>query len=425
MFTQGTAFKVYIKCTALITAIIASFVFVFAPIVPTIMNLMGFQSFLGIEFTGETEKTYVNILLMGVDKSETLSDVMMVAQLNMVDNTINILQVPRDTYIKNRRSDKKLNSAYGAGGAKKTIEELATVVDIEIDDYVVITTSGFRDVIDAVGGVYFTVPEDMDYDDDLQDLHIHLKAGYQLLDGDKAEQLVRFRDGYDLGDLDRIKVQSGFIKEAIRQIVEKYSSDSDEEIRKLISTVSNMVTTSFTFSEMLKYAPYILGINMDNVNIMRLEGAAEYRGGGSYFFPDNVKNQKLIFEYFSPDISEADLSEVRARDDAIGKNSTQKNVLDAGIINTPNKDINVYLMDYSGTNGESLGRVRRFLEGQGYNVVGAIEARTCHVETSYSICKGGSDLSAKLAADLALSSYTVNPELQTEADVVIIIGKDL
>ncbi|MBQ6894128.1 MAG: LCP family protein [Clostridia bacterium] len=425
MFTQGTAFKVYIKCTALITAILALLVFVFAPIIPSVMNLMGFNSFLGIEFTGETEKTYVNILLMGVDKSETLSDVMMVAQLNMMDNTINILQVPRDTYIKNRRSDKKLNSAYGAGGAKKTIEELSTVVDIEIDDYVIITTSGFRDVIDAIGGVYYTVPEDMDYDDDLQDLHIHLKAGYQLLDGSKAEQLVRFRDGYDLGDLDRIQVQSGFIKEAIRQIVEKYSSDSDEEIRNLIATLSNMVTTSFSFSEMLKYAPYILGIDMNSVNIMRLEGSAEYRGGGSYFFPDNVKNQKLIFEYFSPDISEADLSEVRARDEAIGKNSVSKNVSDAGIINTPNKDINVYIMDYSGTNGESLGKVRRFLDDKGYNVVGGIEARTCYVEKSYSICKGGSDLSAKLALDLGIDTYTVNPDLKSEADVVIIIGKDL
>lgn len=425
MFTQGTAFKVYLKCTALITAILASLVFVFAPIVPTIMNLMGMNSFLGIEFTGETEKTYVNILLMGVDKSETLSDVMMIAQLNMVDNTINILQIPRDTYIKNRRSDKKLNSAFGAGGPKKTIEELSTVVDIEIDEYIVITTSGFRDVIDAVGGVYYTVPTDMNYDDDLQDLHIHLKKGYQLLDGSKAEQLVRFRDGYEMGDLDRINVQSGFIKEAIRQITEKYSTYEDDELRNLVSTVSNMVTTSFSFSEMLKYAPYVFAIDMNSVNIMRLEGAAEYRGGGSYFFPDHAKNEKLIFEYFSPDISEADLSEIRARDEAIGKASEEKKVSEAGVINTPNKDINVYVMDYSGTDGESLGKVRKFLQNKGYNVVGVIEARTCNSEKSYSICKGGSDLSAKLSLDLGLDTYHVNPQLQSDADVVVIIGKDL
>ena len=92
---------------------------------------------------------------------------------------------------------------------------------------------------------------------------------------------------------------------------------------------------------------------------------------------------------------------------------------------TPNKDINVYIMDYSGTNGESLGKVRRFLEDKGYNVVGGIEARTCYVEKSYSICKGGSDLSAKLALDLGTDTYTVNPDLNSEADVVVIIGKDL
>ena len=425
MFTKGTAFKIYLKCTALFTAIIASLVFVFAPIVPTVVNLMGFQSFLGMEFTGETEKTYVNILLMGVDKTENLSDVMMVAQLNMVDNTVNILQIPRDTYIKNSRSDKKLNSAYGAGGPKRTIEELNTVIDIDIDDYVLITTSGFRDVIDAVGGIYYDVPEDMDYDDDPQDLHIHLKKGYQLLDGDKAEQYVRFRQGYATGDLGRMDAQSGFIKEAMRQIIEKNESNSDEETRKLISTVSDMVTTSFSFSEMLKYAPYVFNINMDNVNIMRLEGAAEYRGGGSYFFPDTKKNQKLIFEYFSPDISEADLSEVRARDEAIGKNSIEKNVADAGIINTREKDINIYLMDYSETDGKSLEKVRKFLNSRGYNIVGSIEARTCYSDKTYSICKGGSDLSAKVAQDLELSTYTVNPTLESDADVVVIIGKDL
>jgi len=168
MFTSGTATKIYLKCTALFTAVMASLTIVFAPLISTIMGLMGFQTFFGIEFTGETEKSYVNVLLMGVDESETLSDVMMVAQLNMVTNSVNILQIPRDTYIDNRRSDKKLNSAFGAGGATKTINELQTVIDIDIDDYVLVTTSGFRDVIDAVGGIYYDVPEDMKYNDPLQ-----------------------------------------------------------------------------------------------------------------------------------------------------------------------------------------------------------------------------------------------------------------
>ena len=37
----------------------------------------------------------------------------------------------------------------------------------------------------------------MNYDDETQDLHIHLEEGYQHLDGDKAEQLLRFRKNND------------------------------------------------------------------------------------------------------------------------------------------------------------------------------------------------------------------------------------
>lgn len=425
MFTTGTPIKIYLKCTALFTAILASLTFVFAPLGSTIMGLMGFQSFFGIEFTGKTEKSYVNVLLMGVDKSETLSDVMMIAQLNMVTNSVNILQVPRDTYINNRRRDKKLNSAFGAGGAEKTIEELSTVVDIEIDDYVLVTTSGFRDVIDAVGGIYYDIPEDMNYDDPIQDLHIHLEKGYQLLDGDKAEQYVRYRAGYATGDLGRIEAQSGFIKEAMRQIIEKNATNSDDETQKLISTLSGMVTTSFSFSDMLKYVPYVLNINMDEVNIMRLEGVAQYRNGVSYFIADNAKNSQLVNEYFNPDTSEADLSEVKARDNAKGKNSIQKDVSEAEPVNAPESDINIYLMDYSQTDGASLEKVRNFLTSSGYNIVGSIEARTCYSDKTYSICKDGSDLSAKVAIALGLDSYTVNPELENDADVVVIIGKDI
>jgi LCP family protein required for cell wall assembly len=72
------------------------------------------------------------------------------------------------------------------------------------------TFDAFRETIDALGGVEFDVPQNMNYDDPQQGLSIHLKKGYQLLDGDKAEQLVRFRN-YPMGDIDRTKVQFDFL----------------------------------------------------------------------------------------------------------------------------------------------------------------------------------------------------------------------
>ena len=253
MFTSGSASKIYLKFTALFKAILISILFVFAPLLPTLTELTGLETLLkswgiDISFGDETEKSYANVLLLGVDKSERLSDVMMIAQLNMVNNSVNILQLPRDTYIDNNRYDKKLNSAYGSVSTNsiddrvaKTMEEIQTLVDIEFDGYVLVTTAGFRDVIDAVGGVEYDVPQDMNYDDDYQDLHIHLKKGMQLLDGDKAEQYVRYRSGYATGDLGRIDAQSDFIKEAMKQILEKSNSQTTEENNEELSTENNEV----------------------------------------------------------------------------------------------------------------------------------------------------------------------------------------
>ena len=72
------------------------------------------------------------------------------------------------------------------------------------------------DLVDLVEGVEFYVPRDMDYDDPYQDLHIHLKEGRQVLDGEKAMQLVRFR-GYDDGDIGRVAVQQDFLKALIKE----------------------------------------------------------------------------------------------------------------------------------------------------------------------------------------------------------------
>ncbi len=429
MFTTGTAGRIYLKCTAFFTSVFASLMFVFAPLIPTFMNLVGVETIFGIDFgfSGKVEKSYVNVLLLGVDKTESLSDVMMIAQLNMANNSVNILQLPRDTYIEGRRGDKKLNSAYGSGGVEKTIKDIQSVVDIDIDGHVLVTTSGFRDVVDAVGGIYYDVPRDMNYDDDYQDLHIHLKKGYQLLDGDKAEQYVRFRSGYATGDLGRIDAQSDFIKEAMRQILEKNASNSAEDTRKLLSAITDMVTTDFTFEEMLQYAPYILKIDMEKVNIMRLAGEAPpvtSPGQGSFFYPDREENERLVREYFSPDTSEVDFSEVEARDSAKGKDSVSMNVSDAPDIDTPEKSIKVYLMDYSLTNGKTLNTVRSFLEQSGYNIIGTIEAGTVGSEETYAVCKEG-NAASKVAREMGLDTYIVNENLESKADVVVIIGKDI
>jgi len=423
MRSTNTAFKLYLKTTALFTAIFLSVAVVFVPIAPTVMSLMGVQSFLGITFSGQTEKTCLNVLLMGLDKGETRTDVMMLAQLNLENNGINILQIPRDTYINNNRYDKKINSAYGAGGPENSIKELQTIIDVEIDKYATVTTSGFRDLIDAVGGVYYDVPVDMNYDDPIQDLHIHLKKGYQLLDGDKAEQFVRCRSIYQTGDLGRIEAQSGFIEESIKQIIERNKS-GEADTENLLRTIGEMVDTNFTLEEMLKYAPFLLNLNYNNINIMMLEGVAQYRNRISYFIADDEKNAQLIKEYFTPNISEADLSEIKVRDEALGNSVVEYPVSDALPSSVSASQVSVYILDYSLTDGAELEKAKTKLSELGYNVVGGISSKTAYSDKTYCVSSEDTQLSSKLASDLGMENYYINSDYANDADVILLIGKD-
>ncbi len=422
--SSSVALRYYLKTTAWLLALFASVAIVFLPIMPSVLNLLGCSSFFGISFSGLTERTYVNVLLMGLDKEETRSDVMMVAQLNLDANSINVLQIPRDTYINNQRGDKKINSAYGAGGVEKSIEEVETLVDLDIDKYAIVTTTGFRDVIDAVGGIYYDIPQDMNYDDPLQDLHIHLKKGYQLLDGDKAEQYVRCRYIYPTGDIGRVEAQSDFLKEAFSQVTERYKSGGDINTQKLITILGDMVDTNFTLEEMLKYAPYLLNVDLESLNIMMLAGYPEYRNNVSYFIANESKNAQIIKEYFTPAISEADLSEIKARDEAVGKNHTEHFVSDAPITNISPSEINVFIYDYSSTQGQALSKAENTLEELGYRIVGSVVASTATADKTYCVSSWQSQLSSVVAKDLELKYYHINPDYSNQADVVLVLGKD-
>ena len=119
----------------------------------------------------------------------------------------------------------KINAVYQTG-AQNVLKELNELTGLDIKYYLKVDTEAFKVLVDKIGGVEFDVPIDMKYDSKRQDLHINLKAGKQKLDGDKAEQLVRFRhnnDGttysyeYGMEDLGRMRTQREFLKALAKQ----------------------------------------------------------------------------------------------------------------------------------------------------------------------------------------------------------------
>ena len=93
----------------------------------------------------------------------------------------------------NVSSNDKINSLYDEKNPKKILNKVNKITGLNINYYITINNDALIKLVDIIGGVEFDVPINMNYDDKSQNLHIHLKKGTQIIDGEKAEMLLRFR----------------------------------------------------------------------------------------------------------------------------------------------------------------------------------------------------------------------------------------
>lgn len=230
----------------------------------------------------------INILVLGVDETSPTdprrSDTMILLSYNPKTNKAYILSIPRDTMIKlDKYGTQKINAAYPIGGPQLAMDTVSQLIGEPVDYYVKIGYEGFKQLVDDLGGVEMNVPMDMNYDDNAGNLHIHLKKGVQLLDGEKALQLVRFRHGYAEQDLERVKVQ----REFLLAMFEKAKNPSTLlKIHRILKTINQYVETNIPPVTMLKYADYLLKLDKDNIKTATLPGTPQYIDGIAYYITD-------------------------------------------------------------------------------------------------------------------------------------------
>lgn len=240
----------------------------------------------------------VTCLFLGKDKGGALTDFIMLGQYNPNTKKISLLSIPRDTRI-NGSSDGKINSLYAGRYQEKTIAKVEEITGIKIQHYVVFSTKILRDIVDCLGGVTIDVPQNMNYDDPYQDLHIHLTKGTQLLNGDKAEQFVRFRS-YVNGDVDRIKAQQSFIKAMLGEVL---SAKGISKINDMVKIVLDGTKTDITMELVTKYLDDVVYLKTENLVIDTLPGAGRmgpspYGGELSYFYHDTEKTKVVVDKLF-------------------------------------------------------------------------------------------------------------------------------
>lgn len=241
------------------------------------------------------------------------TDTILLASYDVPNQKLNVMSIPRDTMVNVSWDVKKINSVYnnygkGDKGIEALDEEIAQLVGFEPDFQVVVEWKAVGELVDALGGVYYDVPRNMYYVDPTQDLVIDVKKGYQLLDGDKAMQVVRFREGangYANGDLGRIETQQGFLKAVVEQCLKVQNMTRVGELAKVFK---DNVTTNLTINNLAWFAQQAIfgGLSIDDVNFVTMpctSASAWSRSYGqklSYVVADVDELVELVNECFNP-----------------------------------------------------------------------------------------------------------------------------
>lgn len=241
------------------------------------------------EFLDEKVGTRENLLVVGVDKDGTRADVIMLLCTDAKEKSVSMISIPRDTKITlpNGKSS-KINACLGKdNGDALLTDKVRELTGLPVNNFCKVNFEGLRNIFDILGGVKYDVPIDMDYDDPVQDLHIHLKAGPQQLNGADIEGLLRFRSGYSNADLGRIDTQQDFLKEAIKQ---KLSFKYVFKFPAVMREVNKHFDTNLSAFDVLSLAFDCRGDK--NFNTITLPGEPKYIGGASYYVAaDTAKEQ--------------------------------------------------------------------------------------------------------------------------------------
>ena len=304
---------------------------------------------------GQQEEDIQNLeplycLVMGIseDISTELTDTIMLCAYFPQEQKVSILSIPRDTFVgddkDNTTSYDKINALYQKS-PENTLEAVRKLTGVDVRNYVVINNNALEKVIDAVGGIYFDVPIDMWYDDPTQDLHIYINKGYQLLNGENAVKVLRFRHNNDMStypkeygeqDLGRMRTQREFIKAAAEQIL---SSNNILKLNEILEIVFDNIQTNLSISELIKYIPSATEFNVENMKTEALPGVADYLGALSFFIVDENQSEQMVSSLFSLSIDEINENKEKFAEESKSKKSNKskkkkENVISNNTINS-------------------------------------------------------------------------------------------
>jgi LCP family protein required for cell wall assembly len=373
-----------------------------------------------------------NILLIGSDKRAAKfqnstnigqrSDTTILLHLAADRKNATLVSIPRDTIVDiptcQRRDGTTLpahpatmfNSAFSEAGAACTIKTVEELTKIRIDHHVVIDFGGFRDMVNALGGVKICLPQAVSDPDS----HLFLSKGEHTVKGKDALAYVRTRHGLGNGsDISRIDRQQAFLGSMVTKIKSKGLLLRPDRLLSFLGAATNSITTDpalGSLNALRKLAEDVKGIDSKNVTFLTAPNEP---------YPADPNRVQL-----KPSAATV-WNDLRFDQPLAGKkkpSSTPTPTQTGPPLKTPPENIRVQVLNGSPTPGEAA-RVAKDLTADGFQVVGVSNApRRDYTNTKVLYDPAYNESGRTLGA--AVTGSTVTEDATLSSTLVIIVGAD-
>lgn len=280
----------------------------------------------------------INILFYGLDKNEYRdtvggyelyrADTIMVATIDLKSKSIDILSVPRDTYVDiyDVYGKDKINASFAHGQQqaadydgdeiqagtdylKRTVSELLGGIPIHF--YIGITDMAVvNEIVDEIGGVEIDVLHTLYADKGKDKSTVRIEPGLQVLNGKDLQYYARYR-AYPEGDIERVASQQHILK-AVFDNMKK--TDSLIKMPKIYEMVSEKLATDLSFKQISALALIGMGIEMENLNTETFPGYFGNLDNVSYWIVNESERVEIIKKLYGID---AELRAQQATSDAL------------------------------------------------------------------------------------------------------------
>lgn len=257
----------------------------------------------GAAFENARKDGVYTVLVAGMDQISGNTDTIMVAKLDTVKHTLNVMNIPRDTLINRPWDVRKINSVYWGGesnsgdGVTPLKWTMRGILGFDVDCYAIVDLELLMKAVDMIGGVWFDVPFHIEYEDWSQDLYMYLDHGYQLLSGEQVMWLCRYRSGYIDADLGRINMQHDLLKAIADQFIERGSIPNASKLLKLMS---EELRTDLTRANMAYFLRQILMCKSEDINFYTAPNTPQTIQSYSYAVLDVWDFVDMVNEYINP-----------------------------------------------------------------------------------------------------------------------------